>query len=111
MLQRRLANPLTILSPMSTRGADVNSNQSVRELQPNCECDVAHNVGAGFAPKALAARLMLSRRRGGLLFTSSVMGTRGVEYHAHGRQRPHLGTLARQHGQISTPGMTENNSF
>ena len=88
---------------MGTRGAECNSESIVRKLQPNREYDVAHNVGAGFAPKALAARLMLSRRRGGLLFTSSVMGTRGVEYHAHGRQRPHLGTLARQRGQISAP--------
>ena len=32
-------------------------------------------------------------------------------YRAHGRQRPNLGTLARQHGQTSTPGTTENNSL
>ena len=93
------------------RGADANPNQYVRKLRPNRECDVAHNVGAGFAPKAPTARLTLSRRRGSLLVISSVMGTRGVKRHAYGRQGPHLRALARQRGQISTPNITANNSM
>ena len=46
-----------------------------------------------------------------LLPILSPMSMRGAECRAHGRQRPNLGTLARRRGQISTPGMTENNSI